>query len=156
MEFASPSGHQMGIKGDRPYGQVLGEGGPCRGAPPLSSTLPLFVVLLNKPFPPSFPERGRGFLLVAPDAAPSQRSGVRDRESATGDGRLLRLDGECVEAGCELGRQRLVDQAVFRQPRESGELFRAYTDRIMRLAAGRCAGMAMVKMRLVHYLQQAR
>lgn len=60
MEFAPPSAHQIGIKGDRPYGQVLGEGGPCRGAPPLSSAFPLFVVLLNKPFPSLLPKKEGG------------------------------------------------------------------------------------------------
>lgn len=58
--------------------------------------------------------------------------------------RLVGLEGESVEAGRELGRQRLVDQTVFRQPREPGELCRAYPDGIVRLAAGGCAGVAMV------------
>lgn len=66
---------------------------------------------------------------------------------------LLRLDGEGVEAGGELRGQRLVDQAVLRQTGESGKLLCTYADRIMRLALRPGAGVPMVQVRFVHYLQ---
>lgn len=57
-----------------------------------------------------------------------------------------------MKAGGELCREGAVDQPVFRQAGESGEGFRTYADRIMRLPAGGCANMAMVQVGLVHYL----
>lgn len=63
---------------------------------------------------------------------------------------------EGVQAGRELGFERLIHGPVFRQPGESGKGPGADVDGIVRLAARRCASMTVVKMRLVHYIQHIR
>ena len=62
------------------------------------------------------------------------------------------VDMQGVETGCEFGLEGVVDRTVFRQPGEPAEGRRAYFDCIMRLAAGCCASMTVVQMRLVLYI----
>jgi hypothetical protein len=66
------------------------------------------------------------------------------------------VDVQGVQAGSEFGLQGLVDGPVFRQPGESGEGPGADMNSIVGLAARRCAGMTVVQMRLVHYIQHIR
>lgn len=61
-----------------------------------------------------------------------------------------------MEARREFRRQRIVDRPVPRQPGERGKRLRPYADGIMCLPPGRRAGMPMVEMRLIHYLQLGR
>ena len=61
-----------------------------------------------------------------------------------------------VQAGGELGLQRLVDRAVARQPGEGGQARRPDPDGIMGLPSRGRAGMPMVKMGLVHYIKLRR
>lgn len=58
-----------------------------------------------------------------------------------------------VEAGRELRLQRRVDSPMTGQPGEARERRRPDLHGIMCLAAGRCAGMPMVKMGLVNYIK---
>ena len=61
-----------------------------------------------------------------------------------------------MEAGGEFRLQGIVDRTVTVKPGHPGKGGRANLHRIMCLTAGRCAGMAMVKVGLVHYIQLGR
>ena len=71
-------------------------------------------------------------------------------------GSSIRLDREGVKPGRELGRQGLVYGPVAGDARQAGENRGPDPDRIMRLAARRCAGMTVMQMRLIVDFQQVR
>jgi len=59
-----------------------------------------------------------------------------------------------VEPGGEFSLQGVVDRPVAVQPGHGGKGGGADLYRIMCLAAGRCARVTVVEMRLVHYIKQ--